>query len=221
MLRRTLRLGALGGLLMASSLPVAHAAPGFYFGLGVGSSSAEAVTDATPLIFTIQGGTLPLLPLENVPVRFDSTQTGVAGFAGYRLTPHFAIEIGVADLGTFEADVPALSGERSSLEVVQWHAVGQFSYPVARTLALLLNAGVSFADLDLDGDLVGVRMDDGSIPFEARVNAPRSSEAALMLGAGLRWQALESWSMNLTYNHTDADAYNAGTVGLGFAWSPL
>ena len=93
--KRQLSMLALAGFAAVSSSSVmAQGAPGWYIGGNLGGTRGDFNNDALNSTLTGQGFIVN-------STRTDNTSTGGKVFAGYQLTPNFAVEGGYFDLGRY------------------------------------------------------------------------------------------------------------------------
>lgn len=211
--------------LLASSAASAAEA-GFYFGLFGGQAKYDFDTPQIPVatlppggVLTFPGGpgvvTSPRIPLNPfidfsfvVAAAFvrpslwypsgDDKDTAWGGLAGYRIARYAAVELSYLDLGTLEANDPAIVSFSPVIVRSTLHRELQTRGPSASVLGVLpvsdnwelyLRAGVLFADIELTfGPL-------GPIPGSSTTYG---DEAALW-GGGVQFNWGGHWSARLDF----------------------
>lgn len=209
-------------LLVSSAASAAD--PGFYFGLFGGRAKYDFDTLEIPRVTVPPGGVLttpgvpsfgtnpriPLNPYTDVTFAIDvqpllwypsgdDKDTAWGALAGYRIARYAAVELSYVNLGTLEADDPAILSF-NPVVFGTLHRELQTRGPSVSVLGILplsdnwelyLRAGVLFADLEVS--FVAVDSIPGS-------STTYGNEAGLW-GGGVQFNWGEHWSARLDFQH--------------------
>jgi len=173
---RALKAAAILGIAGLCGLPVAQAADGngFYVGVGVGSADAKRTSswaqnaDANQLLLGFTSNTV-----------ISSNDTGWKVFGGYRFNENFAVEGGYTDFGTFSG-LSVISAPAPGFATGRWRAYSPINasvvglWPIWQQLSVFGKLGLAYTHVD--GEV------DGPTPFKLS-----SSRAQPLLGLGLNY----------------------------------
>lgn len=172
--------------IVASGMPLAANAGGFYVGAGIGDATYESA-DFVDCLGTCDN--------------FSDSDFAFNVFAGYSVTDAVAVEIGYQDWGDGTDDafgVTDVSVEPSMITVM---AVG--TAPLTDSFSVFGKAGVAFLSID-GAEGSGVSSVSGS-----------SDSQDLALGGGIQWNLGDSFGVRLETLWVDAeDADKAMMYGL-------
>lgn len=211
-------------LCVAIGVAAQHAAAaerGFYVGGYAGQSSKEAMRDFYEL-FNDDIQTITFFEPTQETTSFDDSDTAFGLTIGYRLTPHFAIEGGYADLGSVEyksrstGNFPQEEGREDigiETEVTGYTVAAIGVLPLSRNWELFARAGVLFAD-----NKITIRVTAEGQQFLPPLGSFSAADAHgstnLHAGLGISRRFLETYDLRLEYQRA-FDVGDAGTGGKG------
>jgi OmpA-OmpF porin, OOP family len=157
--------------------PVAYS-DGWYFGLGLGTSSYDLpgeLNDLKGLINSVND-----IPGVTASFDIEDSDTAVKLFSGFNINSNFAVEFGYVDLGEISADFSltddgSFTGEPGSLVFSGADSVSGFSaglvgrLPLSGSVSVSARVGAYFWELDskfafedtIEGSFSGSESDDG------------------------------------------------------------
>jgi OOP family OmpA-OmpF porin len=202
----------------------APAAAQWYAGASAGSVEAKVHEGGGAQ----SAGALGALGFANAQTRVDKRDTGYRLFGGYRLTRHFAVELGYADLGKHQIDSNVTVGSATpgllthnitvdgfDVSVVgevplrgNWSAYGRVGAFTAEAKSSVMASG-AIALFNADGTRREKR--STQVAYALGLNYALSPKVALR-GEWSRFDGIRSFDVLGTGGKTDVDLYTVGVT---------
>jgi hypothetical protein len=218
--------------MCAVAAPAQAQDEGFYFGVGAGQSEATDF-ERSDVDFAFAGALLDfgLIP-GDITSRTDDKDAAFAFYAGYRVLPYLAVELGYTDLGTATyrgsapvddlfAGVFSQANAKFDFEFKGILASAVGIYPISDVFDVHGRLGLFFSQTDFDAridlnDVAGGRARLTTRQSESAVDAVASIGAAVNLTP--YWQLSLDYQLFNDAGSEDLVETNIRTLSLSFAY---